>query len=816
MSYIENIPFTNLGPLQALLDLESADFAVLLAAMEFAEGLATSATLAGLSDVSLTTLSNGQVLTWNGTKWTNENGGGGGSGTVTSVDGSASEGAETVVSGAVAAITTAGTVRGTIPWVTKTGNYSFVDTDRGHAFLSADSGNDIYTLPAPSGSNFQNGWYVYIKNGGTGTIALTPAGSTTIDGQASITLPAKTVVQIECDGTNYHTIAVSPVGNNTANYVFASPNGFTGLPSMRALVLADLPTIPWSSLGNASASLTLANAGYSTTFNQTSAVTWLWANTTAASGGSYPAQGTGATNANSSTSSQTGTSTITLNINVGDWVLVFFHAGGTPSVSDNGSGGGNSYVSNSIGSGIYLYVCEGATVSASSVTVSSAGQTINVVSAATFTGVSAIGNTNDVGGFNASPSVPVTTTNTKSLLVGFTYYETTTSYTATSGSVLTSSTGGGGDFGVLSNLQVLNPSSGAISGTLGASTTWICWAIELQASAPTTPQNSPVLKLAGTYYNGSSSAIDDWTIQVVMGSNLVSNPSSTLTFGHSGTTGALEVQFPANTALSAVILSNGTTGVTQSGFDNSTDLATDAYADNNFKGVSVTGFRDDFLSIDINGPETTTGAIINSDNGPWWVAGIAATSGTNANAAGTFTNPGQFNMTTAATSGDGVVAVKSIAASGTFTPLGALGSNAGWEYNVIFAIPSTASISVRLGLVATAEANVDPPTGGFWVEYDTANTNSNTDWTWRTVSGGTSSYSTTNSKAVDTSFHHVRIRSTVAGTIGFTIDGGTEFTTTTDVSTAVMTPFMQVQTRTTAAKTLTLDFVSYMAATGRT
>ena len=36
----------------------------------------------------------------------------------------------------------------------------------------------------------------------------------------------------------------------------------------------------WSALGNAGAALTLANAGYATTFDQTSAVNWTWANTT--------------------------------------------------------------------------------------------------------------------------------------------------------------------------------------------------------------------------------------------------------------------------------------------------------------------------------------------------------------------------------------------------------------------------------------------------------------------------------------------------------------------------------------------------------
>ena len=42
----------------------------------------------------------------------------------------------------------------------------------------------------------------------------------------------------------------------------------------------------WSNLGNAAANLTLANAGHTTTFNQTSAVAWTWANTTVGTVGS--------------------------------------------------------------------------------------------------------------------------------------------------------------------------------------------------------------------------------------------------------------------------------------------------------------------------------------------------------------------------------------------------------------------------------------------------------------------------------------------------------------------------------------------------
>ena len=50
--------------------------------------------------------------------------------------------------------------------------------------------------------------------------------------------------------------------------------------------LSGAPTIPtsfaWNVEGNATGNLTLSNAGYTTTFNQTSAVNWTWANTTAA------------------------------------------------------------------------------------------------------------------------------------------------------------------------------------------------------------------------------------------------------------------------------------------------------------------------------------------------------------------------------------------------------------------------------------------------------------------------------------------------------------------------------------------------------
>jgi hypothetical protein len=120
---------------------------------------------------------------------------------------------------------------------------------RGHFIVTSDSGNDVYVLPTPSGTSLQNGWYIEVKNTGTGTVTLTPAGSTTIDGQTTVVLPAKTSIKFQSDGTNYHSMMISPGSSNAQNLVYASPAAATGPPSMRALVGTDIPAINLAASG---------------------------------------------------------------------------------------------------------------------------------------------------------------------------------------------------------------------------------------------------------------------------------------------------------------------------------------------------------------------------------------------------------------------------------------------------------------------------------------------------------------------------------------------------------------------------------------
>lgn len=147
------------------------------------------------------------------------------------------------------------------------------------------SGGTKGAVPAPGSGDAAAA--KFLKADGTWAI---PSGS----GAGSVTSVAMTgdgVIFASSVGGSPITVSgtlVPALLTQTANMVLAGPTtGSAAAPTFRALVAADMPAgaTLWSALGNASGALTLANAGNATTFNQTSAVEWKWANTTAASSG---------------------------------------------------------------------------------------------------------------------------------------------------------------------------------------------------------------------------------------------------------------------------------------------------------------------------------------------------------------------------------------------------------------------------------------------------------------------------------------------------------------------------------------------------
>ena len=82
------------------------------------------------------------------------------------------------------------------------------------------------------------------------------------------------------------------------------------------------------------------------------------------------------------------------------------------------------------------------------------------------------------------------------------------------------------------------------SGNVGIGTTAPASLLDINGASTATSSNnynSGALHLTGNYWNGSASASDNWTLQNNFGTG--ANPTSTLTFTHSGTSGLANIGF---------------------------------------------------------------------------------------------------------------------------------------------------------------------------------------------------------------------------------------------------------------------------------
>jgi hypothetical protein len=357
------------------------------------------------------------------------------------------------------------------------------------------------------------------------------------------------------DGKVPHTLAavtskwINSYDATTETFTATQPayTDISGTPVLAAIATSG----KWSDLKNATGALTLSNGTNGTTFNQTSAVNWAWANITAATPGiTNPiTSGLGATNANSSTTGASMTThslSMTLNVNIGDAVIVVTNcADANGTLADNGASGGNTYVKIGGNSSFYgtgqMWLCSSATKSATSITVSDAVLEVLAISAATFLNVSGVGTVVISTGGTDPMTGNVTTLNANSLVVGVMCFDGSTTVTAVSGTILTY-THNSGDVVDIAMLTKAAPTTGSytISANHSNSTkTYEQFTVELQStSTPVTNQSSPILALAGTAWDsvGPSSIADSWTIQDVLGSG--TDGTSQLNIAHTGTTGS--------------------------------------------------------------------------------------------------------------------------------------------------------------------------------------------------------------------------------------------------------------------------------------
>lgn len=81
-------------------------------------------------------------------------------------------------------------------------SYTILDGDRANLVTHSNASAIAVTLPQATSSTFEAGWYYETFVTGAGTVTITPATST-INGLATLTLPANSGCKIVSDGTNY-------------------------------------------------------------------------------------------------------------------------------------------------------------------------------------------------------------------------------------------------------------------------------------------------------------------------------------------------------------------------------------------------------------------------------------------------------------------------------------------------------------------------------------------------------------------------------------------------------------------------------------
>jgi hypothetical protein len=97
------------------------------------------------------------------------------------------------------------TLNSAFPVNTFSSNYTAVDADRASAYVwTAGAG----TLALPVATTVGDDWYFLVRNGGTGTLAVTPPGGTLINGAASLDMQPADSCLIACSGTAYYTVGL--------------------------------------------------------------------------------------------------------------------------------------------------------------------------------------------------------------------------------------------------------------------------------------------------------------------------------------------------------------------------------------------------------------------------------------------------------------------------------------------------------------------------------------------------------------------------------------------------------------------------------
>jgi len=136
-----------------------------------------------------------------------------------------------------------------------------------------------------------------LTSAGTGTPTWTTPTTgtvTSVSGTAPVSVATGTTTPVISLATAYGDTQ-NPYASKTANYVLAAPNGSSGVPTFRAIVATDIPTLNQNTTGSA-ATLTTPRAIYGNNFDGSAALTQIIASNYGGTGNGFT-KFTGATTA---------------------------------------------------------------------------------------------------------------------------------------------------------------------------------------------------------------------------------------------------------------------------------------------------------------------------------------------------------------------------------------------------------------------------------------------------------------------------------------------------------------------------------------
>ncbi len=190
--------------------------------------------------------------------------------------------------------------------------------------------------------------------------------------------------------------------------------------------------------------------------------------------------------------------------------------------------------------------------------------------------------------------------------------------------------------------------------------------------------------------------------------------------------------------------------------------------------------------------------------------------GTVSSITGEGNHPGIYHFTTSTTA-NGSASVSLLGTSGV-RPVPPIGAAAGWETEFIFRTGASLSeVKYRVGLTNAATFDQTSPLNGIYLEYANSTgctTNGSADSNWTYVSGAGSVTRVSGPAIAASTWYKVRLRSLVMGTALFSVSTnggafGSEQSISSGVPATAVTPFFQVVTCDSNAKTIDADFWRY-------